>query len=433
MNWLKRISVRLKAVSAWNWLCLGFGSVVFSPLLGAICVLGVAIRVWWQKPKTLFHDPVHRVLWILGAGLTFTACFADDRGNAFLGLVHFLPYFLVFAALQSILTMPQHLRQIAWILVLSALPVNLIGIGQLFWGWAGPISLEPWIHWSLSPTGNPSGRMSSVFAYANVLADYLVMIWPLAIGLAVEMFDHLRSQPSGRQEKLAIALLGFVLVSTAIALILTNSRNAWAIAMIMTLAYAIYLGWHWVVAGFSLIVATVMGAAFAPPPFQAPLQAIVPAFFWARLNDQLYPNRPTEQLRGTQWEFTWSMATQRPLTGWGLRSFSSLYEAKTGLLLGHPHNLYLMMAAETGFITTALLIGFVGWVLLRAIKKLAELQFQSSAKLVGFMYITAFLSSSLFHLLDIPLFDLRINLLGWLFLAGLAGYEPKNLRLFNQS
>jgi O-antigen ligase len=432
LSWLKRILVRLKTVSAWNWLCLGLGSVVFSPLLGAICVLGVTIRVWWQQPKTLFHDPAHRVLWILGAGLTFTACFSEDRGNAFLGLVHFWPYFLVFAALRSILTTPQRLQKIAWILVLAALPVNLIGIGQLFWGWAGPISFLPWIQWSLNPTGNPAGRMSSVFAYANVLAGYLVMIWPLAIGLGVEIF-RLRSQPKGRQEKLAIAILGLVLVSTAIALILTNSRNAWAIAMIMTLAYALYLGWHWVVAGFSLIVATVMGAAFAPPPLQAPLQAIVPAFFWARLNDQLYPNRPVEQLRGTQWEFTWSMATQRPLTGWGLRSFSSLYEAKTGLLLGHPHNLYLMMAAETGLITTALLIGFVGWVLWREIQQLAQLPGHSSTQLLGFMYLTAFLSTSLFHFLDIPLFDLRINLLGWLLLAGLAGYQPQEKDTDQQS
>jgi O-antigen ligase len=47
-------------------------------------------------------------------------------------------------------------------------------------------------------------------------------------------------------------------------------------------------------------------------------------FLWARLTDQLYPDRPLATLRTTQWQFAGSMAQQRPWTGWGLRNFTPL-------------------------------------------------------------------------------------------------------------
>lgn len=392
------------------------------------------------------------ILGLLTISLGVSTAWAVHPGVAALGLSHFIPYFFVFVGLTLLLTSPQRLQTLAWILVWTALPVSLIGIGQLYWGWAGPIRIEPWIYWELTSEGNPSQRMSSVFAYANVLADYWVIIWALAMGLAAEQIQQIqklrRSQaaprglsqtttqpvlgekrsrfgldglfPHPQLKLLRLGLLGLILLATATGLILADSRNAWAIALLIGLLYAFYWGWWWILAGFSSIVVLATGAAFAPPPAQAPLRLLVPRFIWARLNDQLYPDRPTEQLRSTQWQFAWDMAIQKPWTGWGLRSFPELYENKSGLRLGHPHNFYLMTAAETGFVSAVLLLVFVGWILARSLQGMARLPYRSFAQQMQVMFFMAFLSTCLFHLLDVPLFDLRINLLGWILLAGLA-------------
>lgn len=455
MRWLRfqTLLSRWQSLTAWDLFCLGCSTLIFSPLLGALASISASARMWSVGgtgrvgAACLFE---RLSLWILGLitlGLLFSTAWAEHPGEAGLGLFHFIPYFFVFVGLQRLLISPQRLHTVAWIFVLTALPVSLIGLGQLFWGWAGPIRLAPLIDWELTPGGNPTQRMASVFAYANVLADYWVMIWALAIGLAGEQIQQLRSSKSNsfasdsarssaiasqeeqswcwhgffHRPQAALGLLAVILVATAMGLILCNSRNAWAIAILIGLLYALYWRWHWILASFSAIVVFAAGAAFAPPPAQDPLRKIVPRFIWARLNDQLYPDRPTEELRSTQWQFAWEMVIQKPWTGWGLRSFAGLYENQSGLQLGHPHNFYLMMAAETGLITTLLLLGFVGWTLALSVQRLLQVPYRSFTQQMQVMYGMAFLSTCLFHLLDIPLFDLRINLLGWILLAGLAG------------
>jgi O-antigen ligase len=210
---------------------------------------------------------------------------------------------------------------------------------------------------------------------------------------------------------------------------LTDSRNAWAIAVLACLAFALYQGWRWLVAGVGVIAGSVLWAAFGPAPTQPWFRAIVPAFFWARLSDQRYPDRPVALLRVTQWRFAWSLTEQRPWTGWGLRNFTPLYQAQMHTFIGHPHNLVLMMTAETGIPATLVLLGLVGWVMFRGVLLLRDwpnlfaqpVPRWTSDRLIFFSYLVAFGASTLFHLLDVTLFDARINILGWVLLSAICG------------
>jgi O-antigen ligase len=400
---------------------------VISPFWGAIAAVVAAALIWKQHYRDLIRQPLNQGWIALAIGLIFTTAFAVNRGNALLGLFHFLPYITVFIALKHLLQTPQQLRQIAWILCLSSLPAVMIGFGQRFWHWTGPIHFGLVLNWSLEATGNPAGRMSSVFDYANVFASYLVIIFGLALGLWIDIWQKnvqiksVAKLTTGRSLGLQLLLLSLIGVGSGAALVLTDSRNAWAIAVLAGLAYAVYVGWTWLLAGVSFIAACVLGAAFGPNPIQGWLRQIVPAFFWARLTDQLYPDRPVEQLRSTQWEFAWSLAQQRPWTGWGLRNFSALYQAKAQLWLGHPHNLFLMLASEAGIVVTLTLIGLVGTILWQGVRWIRLSVDQPSNQLLLFSYLVAFMATTSFHLLDVTLFDLRINLLGWLLLAGICG------------
>jgi hypothetical protein len=52
--------------------------------------------------------------------------------------------------------------------------VVLTGLGQLWWGWQGPWQvLGGLIIWFMTPGGEPEGRLSGLFDYANIAAAWL--------------------------------------------------------------------------------------------------------------------------------------------------------------------------------------------------------------------------------------------------------------------
>jgi len=394
-----------------SWqLHLGLIILPVSPFFAAFCFLSMMVNVWRQEFHTIIRRPVNRGFAILAALLLVNACFAQNRGDAFLGLFNFLPFFVLFAAVSASIKTPAQWRSISWAIGLSAVPVIIIGLGQLFWGWTGPIKLWMIVDFPLEQTGTPPGRMASVFAYANVLASYLVITFIITLELWIEQF----------QKKSFLNLfLSLLVMGNALALILTHSRNAWAIAFLSCLTFAVYLGWRWLVAAVTAAAGTVLWAAFGLDPLRQWLRLFVPPYFWKRLTDELHPDRPIGQLRSTQWQFAWDLTWQRPGTGWGLRNFTTIYEAQMDYWVGHPHNLILMLMAETGIIATLWFCGLVGWVLGKGVLLLGEVK--KEERLIFFSYIVAFGGCSLFHLLDVTLFDARINILGWLLLGAIAG------------
>ncbi|MGH2415336.1 MAG: O-antigen ligase family protein, partial [Microcystaceae cyanobacterium] len=270
-------------------------------------------------------------------------------------------------------------------------------------------------------------------------------VYETGIGLWLESYRRLRrqgekgkllsrgagellSRGAGEQGKKILFYLPFLFLTGAVianfvALILTDSRNAWAIAIFACLAYALYEGWHILVAGVAGIAASVLCAAFAPLSVAQLFRKVVPVFFWARLNDQMYPDRPIALLRKTQWQFALSLTQQRPWTGWGLRNFTSLYEAQMHIWLGHPHNLFLMLFAETGFPTTLLFCGLLVWIFIAGVQLLQKSKLVNEAedKLICFSYLLVFAGWLLFNTVDVSLFDFRFNTLSWLLLSAISG------------
>ena len=396
------------------------------PALGAIGLFLAIVVTWKQQHQRIVARPLNGGLAILSVWLVVTSCFAFKPVEAFLGLANFLPFFIFFAAFSVLIQTPAQLRRLASVLVIPSLPVVILGLGQQFLGWSSPALVQAIFGWVLEANGNPPGRMASVFMYANILAAYLQMVLILGLGLWIETFQTWRQRQN--QFPYQLLFLSLTVIGNALALFLTSSRNAWAIAFLASLAFALYLGWRWLVVGVTALAATILWASFGPEFGRQPLRSIVPAFFWVRLADQI--ERPVAQLRSTQWQFAWSMTQERPWLGWGLRNFTPLYEAKMQLWLGHPHNILLMLTAETGIPATLLFCSLIGWILAQAVLLLsiwsdvapstARLQWHQD-KLILFTYLVAFAGCTLFNLLDVTLFDLRMNVLGWLLLSAICG------------
>lgn len=438
----------------WNLAQLGFLIFPLFPAIGAVPIALAILGTGKEKFHKIIRRPLNWGIVILSILLISTASVALHRSDALLGLANFLPFFLLLISFGELIQKPGQLRRIAWILVLPSLPIVILGLGQLFLNWHISGLLANILGWTLIPNGNPPGRMSSVFMYANIFAAYLIIIFILSLGLLIENLGILSNQANDNSPKANQSLsyeegikfetrrkifhsqspipnpqslfLMTVMVGSAIAIVLTNSRNAWAISSLACLAWAIYLGWHWLLAGVGAIVSMILAAAYAPSPINQSLRKIVPAFFWVRLTDQNFPDRPLPYLRTTQWQFTLWMTQKRPLTGWGLRNFTPLYQAKYSTLempvwLGHPHSLFLMLTSEIGIPTALLFFSLIGWIIYKGVLLMLNNHENSEYKLMLFSFIIAFLGCILFNTVDVSIFDLRVNTFGWLLLASICG------------
>jgi O-Antigen ligase len=477
--------------SQWIWKCAQLSAFIlpFFPAIGGVGLIVTLVVLWKQDYRRIISMPFNQGFLLFGLWLIVSSCFASKPQEAFLGLANFLPFIALTTALTILIQKPSQLRQLAWWLVLPSLPIVILGLGQLFGHWNSPPIIEPVLGWRLVAQGEPEGRMSSIFMYANILAAYLAIVFILALGLWIETYQEWRQdlkqnksfikiaesgekQRRGKEErrkgkkfikvtptlllssplckgglrgvkislsdfckkpntKWILGFLSLVLISDGIGLILTNSRNAWGLAFLACLVFAFYVGWRWIVLGVVTAASTVLFASWGPSPGREWLRQIVPAFFWARLSDEMYPDRPLATLRTTQWQFAWDMMVQRPWTGWGLRNFTPLYDAKWDLWLGHPHNFFLMLLAEIGIPGMLLLCGLVGWTLFLAVIRI-EIWSKSQEKkykerLILFTYLVAFGSCVLFNVFDVTVFDLRVNTLSWLLLSAIAGIVNSSL------
>lgn len=411
----------------WEWKLVKAAVLIFPllPELGALGLLIAAIRTLRQHFRKIIKQPINWGLGVISLWLIFTSFLSPRPLDALLGLGNFLPFFLIFMSLSYLIKTPSHLRQLAWRLVIPSLTVFLLGLGQLVLGWGIPPIIDPIISADLPPYGDPVGRMSSVFMYANCLAFYFLMVFILGIGLSIDAYQHWKNKPS-KQNRFSLIFLGFTVLGNGVGLLLTYSRNAWGLAFLACLVFALYLGWRSLVAGFAVLASSIAIASWGPSPIKEGFRQFVPAYFWARLSDELYQDRPYALLRTTQWKFALQMMLDRPLTGWGLRNFSPMYKAQMKLWLGHPHNLFLMFLAETGIIGTILICSWIGWILMKGVRLLiAQTRLTSvksySEQLIFFTYLLAFAEAILFNCFDITVLDGKVNTFGWIILSAIAG------------
>ncbi|AFY40301.1 O-antigen polymerase [[Leptolyngbya] sp. PCC 7376] len=405
---------------------LGIFLFPLAPGWGAIFVGIQLIRSTKHFYKQILQE---RVAWLLGGislWLFFVTAISPYPLDSFLGMANFLPFFLFFLTFSYLLDRVDRLERMAWLFVVPSSVVALLGLADIWLGWKTPDFIWSLFGWALTGVGNPAGRVASTFMYANICAAYLLMCFLLGLGLWLKDFRWQKFT----QSKLFLYLT-FTLVIDFVALILTNSRNVWAIAFLGILIYAIYIGWWWICAFAGGFFAAVLGASFGQPPWRDGLRRVIPFYFWGRLSDQMFAgDRPVADLRSTQWQFLGDMIQRRPITGFGLRSFTPAYETAMETWLGHPHNLYLMLTSEMGIPAAGLLIGLIGWVLAQGVFTWQSLT-EKPEKLIMFSYLMAFGGYTLFNLLDVTVLDLRLNTFAWLLLAGIWGLgkqvnQPRN-------
>ncbi|WP_269609166.1 O-antigen ligase family protein [Prochlorococcus marinus] len=352
---------------------------------------------------------------VLASFLMLLGCIRSDQGwLAWLGLFNWLPFFWCFWGFQPYLITPERRRKCASWLVLGSLPVLITGFGQLWLGWEGPWKLfDGLIIWFISPGGEPLGRLSGLFDYANITAAWLSGVWSFCLASVLYPFIL------GRNRVISFVLL----IAFVSAMILTDSRNAWG-AIFLGLPLVIgSASWSWLIPLMFICLLPVFIAVL--PIFDFGIQqfarSIVPESIWMRLNDMKFiDTRPFEATRIGQWTTAATLIFEKPWLGWGAAAFSIIYPLRTGLFHGHSHNLPLELAVSHGIIVSFLINIFVfGLLLISSFYRIFNNLNHQKNIIIDRAWWTSTLILICFHATDIPLFDSRINILGWILLIGL--------------
>jgi O-antigen ligase len=213
-----------------------------------------------------------------------------------------------------------------------------------------------------------------------------------------------------------LVVLAMVVAQLA-SLYFTDSRNAWGAMLLAVPLVAGPGSWLWLLPLLLFALLPVLLAALpgVPALLQEPARALVPQSIWGRLNDLNHQSqRKLASLRITQWSVASGLIAERPWLGWGAAAFSVIYPLRTGRWHGHPHNIVFDLAISHGLPVALLLVALVLWLLIRGARQ---------GMVRGPVFDRAWWASALvlavLHASDIPMYDSRINIAGWILLAGL--------------
>ena len=365
-----------------------------SALLGGLCLLAAAVIGSRGRAVPIWRDRWCQPLLLAAALMLIGAMQATTGSLAWVGLGNWLPLIWAFWAFQPYLISERQRRNAAWMLVAGTLPVLLTGFGQMFLGWEGPWQLGgEAVVWFVAPGGKPLGRLSGLFDYANIAGAWLGVIWPLMIAAVL--------RPDGWRRRGAALVLA---LAAGTAVLLTQSRNA---AGGLVLALPLVIGpSSW------LLLLPVLLLVSSPL-----LLALLPDSILERLLER-GGDTPWKHTRLGQWTYAIQLVAARPWLGWGSAAFSVMYPIHAAKRWhGHSHNLPLELAISHGVPVALLIVGTVLALLMLALRRGMLRQ----APLERAWWTSALVLLTM-HFTDLPFFDARLNLLGWILLAGLCAF-----------
>ncbi len=380
-----------------------------------VVMLGLVVTAMGQRGGRVWRLCGQQGLGWLSAGLLLSASFALNRGEAFLQLTNFLPFFLFFGVLATVPPVVEQpfikLEALARWLLLTSVPMNLLAVAEYALKFEAVIpriqalSLPGWLlSWLYEP--DFGHRAHSLFSHPNTLSAYLVIILGLGLGLGLKGLAA-QKQSAGQPvafrqmaEALAIALC-------IAAIFCTGSRNGVLIALVLV-AIALYAArrHRWVILsgliGSGAIAAAVLALGIGGRSLSL---AMI-----------------TQDPRIGVWRLALEMIWQRPWLGWGFAGLRLIYQP--GSIPGydsiaHAHNVWLFLASEAGI---PVMLGFclvVGRLYYGGVSAFiwGKLPAENRAILLG--YLLAFASCLMFALFDVTLFDSRINVVSWGLLAAI--------------
>jgi O-antigen ligase len=399
------------------WL-LGFVLLPFATY-PSLVILGILLLIALaQRGKAVAMVLWRHGFWLLTLGLMLNNLVAIDPGEAWLRLANFVPYFLLFGVLvtaDGLVAQPlAKLSHLARCLVLTSLPMSLIALLEytLKLPWlASRVRGWPIFAWVFESPFGGEQRALALMDHPNILSSYLVIVLGLGLGLTLHYMNAAPARRRPNSSGLALLALppGLIYSATGLSLVgifCSGSRNGLLVALFEILLLSLFSRRRFFrLAGLGIAIALTVGVILLGVGGR-----------------QLSLSLITQDPRAFIWPMAWDLIRQRPLTGWGLGSFSQLYVPNTApgfTYIHHAHNIWLYLASEVGIPLMLLFSWVIGHLYAAGAKALLMGNLPAPQRYLLLGYLLAFGGGILFGLFDVPLFDARINGLNWLMLAGI--------------
>ena len=396
--------------AGWVSLQLGVLFLSSSALVSGIALL-LAISLWrpQQQPAPL-QRPEARLLAALSLlMLLSTALSAKAGALAWLGLANWLPFFWFFLAVRPYLATPQARQRLAFWLCAATVPVVVVAWLQHNFGWKGEWdALGGLIRW---PMNDPITG-TSLFDNPNVTGAWLALVMPF---LALRALN--------RQQSIAQRAVACLLAIGSVAtLMLSASRNAIA---------TLLLSWPWNGGRrlqWGIVMVAVLYGVLVLGRLQGwlhgPLAAVVPDALVKKLVMLDEGVRPLQGRRQYIYGMAWQLILQHPLWGVGAQGFGQLYAQhvksvlgpSTQLVITHSHSLLLEFTVSHGLPAMLVLTVVIG----RSMARCGSACWRGLLSRGDQGWWLAGLLLSWLHLWDVPFFDSRLNIAGWLVFAAIS-------------
>jgi len=384
----------------------------FGLLIGLFLLL---VRTLRTRQAPIYPAYVPQFLAGVAALMLLSSWVAYDRPEALTQLGNFWPFFLFFLAILEVFRTLQHWHQAALGLVLTSLPLNLISLVE--YGLKSPRLPLDWqqIPWIATLRMAPhKGRAMVFFNHPNTFASYLVLLLGLGLGLLLYQWAHRPPQtPPSHPLTLWLGLSTFACL---VGIFASGSRNGLLVAVSQ-------VGLFILCSPFSrtLVLGGVGGL----------LALLGGALVFGIGGRSLSPSSWLDDPRIGVWRVAWDLIQERPWLGWGLGNYKLVFPPRTFDPVAyanvyHPHNIVLLLAAETGVLVLALALLGVGVCCYRALRVWLTMPRSSAEKSVLLGYLLAFWGCVAYSMLDLTFYDGHINALNWFLLAGLFwfGKDP---------
>lgn len=320
--------------------------------------------------------------------------------------IHFVGIGVLFVFLHSGKT-KKDLYSLNIVLVLTATAVAAYGIYQFFYG--VPMG-SGWVDISQNP--NIKTRVYSTFENPNLLAEYLIMIFPVSLGLIFYNKDFIK--------KIVFAIASFIILIT---IGLTYSRGSWIGLAFSIVVFFLLINWKLLL---GLIPLGIAGLFVMPASIIQRIQTI------GSLQDS------SNFYRYSLWTKAIEIVKDFWFSGIGIgyipfQNISYLYI--TNMAPYHTHNTYLQIAIEMGLL--GLLVFFI--LIFRTLKSSIRVVLNSKEKYYS-IFVSAYIASIsgvLIHgIAEHIFFNPKIILTFWLTFGVLINYSQlyreENLRIINK-
>ena len=288
----------------------------------------IALSLWMCKllcgHRESRRDILGFFIFLFGASLLLGGVFsAGGMASARRGAILFF-LLLSYFPMRDLLGKSQWRGRALFLLSLSLLVVSLMGIAQYVLGLAE-------LNWvDLSRFSDIGGRVTAVFGNPNVLAVYLLLTYPVALGVALDW-----ERPLGGR-----VVYGLATLSALICLVLTWSRGAWLGAILSLLLFLLTnSGWS----RRLLILVAIPACIWAP---------LLPHSIVNRFSSITHLAEGSIRYRLHTWWGTLRMIAEHPFgVGVGEEAWTSVYRrfAVSGAeTVPHAHNLLLQILSELG-------------------------------------------------------------------------------------